>query len=813
MDSRSEDLLEIIRSRGTQGQFVDYRCLPAQDALTSPWPGWIPTAVVSTWRHSGVDEPWLHQAQALEAIHSGHDVVIATGTGSGKSLVAWTPILSDLVQADDSNRISDIHRRPSCLYLSPTKALAADQLHSLNRLVDGLEHDVALALADGDTPREAKEWARANADIVLTNPDYLHYVMLPRHERWTRFLASLRYVIVDEMHQWRGVSGSHISLVLRRLLRIARHLGADVQVIMMSATLADPQSVAQTMIGRENIDAITDDTSGRGTHHIFMWEGREVPREEDVSIDAFLSALRAAEAGEETVLEAPTQRLSAQTEASLLCAELIRADARLLTFVRSRGGAEAVAAQTRDKLRDAPELASTVAAYRGGFLPEERRTLESALRSGRLRALATTSALEMGIDISGLDVTITAGWPGTRASFWQQLGRSGRAGADGISVLIAGDNPLDSFLVHHSDEIFSPVEAAVLDPQNPWVLRDHLCAAAAELPLAEDEAVSVFGSGAPALLAELGQEGLLVHRSGGWRWNVSSSDGPWEKIQIRGSGGDVQIVDTRSGSIIGSVPQDSADSQVFPDAIYVHQGRTFHVLSLEEGPARIAYVEEVRTPLRTRAQDATSLRVISVDEEWVSPDSLVHWYRGTVDVTRQVTDFDLLRLPGLEYISNTQLDMPERTLRTQACWYTLTPATMAAIGIDKRDVLGSLHAAEHASIALLPLLANCDRWDLGGLSTNLHTDTDLPTVFVHDAYPGGAGYAHYGFAHAREWMERTYQAVSECQCHDGCPRCVQSPKCGNGNEPLSKSGAEFLLGFLVEHSPFEEIPRKLPDTK
>ncbi len=467
MDSRSEDLLEIIRSRGTQGQFVDYRCLPAQDALTSPWPDWIPTAVVTTWRQSGVDEPWLHQVQALEAIHSGHDVVIATGTGSGKSLVAWTPILSDLVQADDSNRISDIHRRPSCLYLSPTKALAADQLHSLNRLVDGLEHDVALALADGDTPREAKEWARANADIVLTNPDYLHYVMLPRHERWTRFLASLRYVIVDEMHQWRGVSGSHISLVLRRLLRIARHLGADVQVIMMSATLADPQSVAQTMIGRENIDAITDDTSGRGTHHIFMWEGREVPREEDVSIDAFLSALRAAEAGEETVLEAPTQRLSAQTEASLLCAELIRADARLLTFVRSRGGAEAVAAQTRDKLRDVPELASTVAAYRGGFLPEERRTLESALRSGRLRALATTSALEMGIDISGLDVTITAGWPGTRASFWQQVGRSGRAGADGISVLIAGDNPLDSFLVHHSDEIFSPRRGSGIRSSKP----------------------------------------------------------------------------------------------------------------------------------------------------------------------------------------------------------------------------------------------------------------------------------------------------------------------------------------------------------
>ena len=812
MSTHSQALLDIIRARGNSGQFVDYRFLPARAAEYGSWPDWLPSSLVSAWKKQGVDSPWLHQLRALQAIHCGHDVVIATGTGSGKSLVAWTPILSDLLNAEVSSRISDIHHRPTCLYLSPTKALAADQLHSLNELIGALPEQLSVALADGDTPREAKNWARAHADIVLTNPDYLHYVMLPNHERWMRVLASLRYVIVDEMHQWRGVSGSHISLVLRRLLRIARHLGARVQVIMMSATLSDPQSVAQTMIGREKVDAITEDTSGRGTHHVFMWEGREVPREDEVSIESFLSALQAAEAGEEAVLEAPTQRLSAQTEAALLSAELVRNNARLLTFVRSRGGAETVAAQTRENLHDSPELASTVAAYRGGFLPEERRALEAALRSGQLRALATTSALEMGIDISGLDVTITAGWPGTRASFWQQVGRSGRAGAEGISVLIAGDNPLDSFLVHHSDEIFSPVEAAVLDPDNPWVLRDHLCAAG-EIPLSDREATEVFGPRAPALLAQLGAEGQLVNRSGGWRWNITSDEQPWDRIQIRGSGRDVQIVDARSGSIIGSVPQDSADSQVFPDAIYIHQGRTFHVLSLEEGPARLAYVEEVRTPLRTRAQDAVSIRIVDVDEEWVSGDSLVHWYRGSVDVTRQVTDFDLLRLPGLEFISNTQLAMPERTLRTQACWYTLSPSTMASLGIDRGSVLGALHAAEHASIALLPLCANCDRWDLGGLSTNLHTDTNLPTVFVHDSYPGGAGYAHFGFKHAREWIERTYQAVAECQCHDGCPRCIQSPKCGNGNEPLSKEGARRLLEFLCEHSPFEEIPRKLPDTK
>ena len=262
MSTHSQALLEIIRARGNSGQFVDYRFLPARAAECGPWPDWLPSSLVSAWKKQGVDSPWLHQLRALQAIHCGHDVVIATGTGSGKSLVAWTPILSDLLNAEVSSRISDIHHRPTCLYLSPTKALAADQLHSLNELIGALPEQLSVALADGDTPREAKNWARAHADIVLTNPDYLHYVMLPNHERWMRVLASLRYVIVDEMHRWRGVSGSHISLVLRRLLRIARHLGARVQVIMMSATLSDPQSVAQTMIGREKVDAITEDTSG-----------------------------------------------------------------------------------------------------------------------------------------------------------------------------------------------------------------------------------------------------------------------------------------------------------------------------------------------------------------------------------------------------------------------------------------------------------------------------------------------------------------------------------------------------------------------
>lgn len=834
-----EALVRLLRAMSAgDDRLVGLVELPGRPERASDWPEWVHPLVRGAWARRGVERPWSHQREALDATASGADVVVATGTGSGKSLAAWTPLLSDLAGAGSTTRISAVHRRPTALYLSPTKALAADQCASLEALMEGGPRLASASTCDGDTPREAKEWARANADALLTNPDYLHHVMLPAHGRWTRVLASLRYIIIDELHHWRGVTGSHIALVVRRLLRACHRLGADPRVIMLSATVRDPALVGAAMTGRP-ATAVTRDGSPAGPRHLALWQGGLVDDgsgAEPSSSGALASpapfsspgdpASQGALADGDRVLGAPVVRRSAGAEAAGLTARLVEEGARLLAFVRSRAGAEAVAAQVRDRLssRGSP-LAGRVGAYRGGYLPEERRALEAAIRSGRVRALATTSALELGLDISGLDATVTAGWPGTRASLWQQIGRAGRAGRAGVSVLIASENPLDAYLVRHPEDILAEVEAAVIDPANPWVLAPHLCAAAAEAPLTEADS-TYFGPGLADVVGALERDGLLRRRPAGWFWDATRPERPSDLTDLRGGGGDVQIVDP-AGVVIGTIDEASADAHVFPDAVYVHQGRTYHVLSLSSvtgaagpvgwgrapvgapplvapvrpGDQRVAVVEEVRTPLRTRASTHTSVAIRGVEASWTSPDGLLTWCFGPTDVSTRVTDYDLLRLPGLEFIRNTELAMPTRTLPTRSAWFQLERGAEAVLGIGAADLPGALHAAEHAMIAILPLIATCDRWDLGGLSTQSHDDTGRPTVFVHDAFRGGAGHTRSGYARAAQWIGAALEAVRECPCEDGCPRCVQSPKCGNGNEPLSKAGAVALLGFVLERCP------------
>lgn len=834
-----EALVRLLRAMSAgDDRLVGLVELPGRPERASDWPEWVHPLVRGAWARRGVERPWSHQREALDATASGADVVVATGTGSGKSLAAWTPLLSDLAGAGPTTRISAVHRRPTALYLSPTKALAADQCASLEALMEGGPRLASASTCDGDTPREAKEWARANADALLTNPDYLHHVMLPAHGRWTRVLASLRYIIIDELHHWRGVTGSHIALVVRRLLRACHRLGADPRVIMLSATVRDPALVGAAMTGRP-ATAVTRDGSPAGPRHLALWQGGLVDDgsgAEPSSSGALASPAPFSSPGDpasqgvladgDRVLGAPVVRRSAGAEAAGLTARLVEEGARLLAFVRSRAGAEAVAAQVRDRLssRDSP-LAGRVGAYRGGYLPEERRALEAAIRSGRVRALATTSALELGLDISGLDATVTAGWPGTRASLWQQIGRAGRAGRAGVSVLIASENPLDAYLVRHPEDILAEVEAAVIDPANPWVLAPHLCAAAAEAPLTEADS-TYFGPGLADVVGALERDGLLRRRPAGWFWDATRPERPSDLTDLRGGGGDVQIVDP-AGVVIGTIDEASADAHVFPDAVYVHQGRTYHVLSLSSvtgaagpvgwgrapvgapplvaplrpGDQRVAVVEEVRTPLRTRASTHTSVAIRGVEASWTSPDGLLTWCFGPTDVSTRVTDYDLLRLPGLEFIRNTELAMPTRTLPTRSAWFQLERGAEAVLGIGAADLPGALHAAEHAMIAILPLIATCDRWDLGGLSTQSHDDTGRPTVFVHDAFRGGAGHTRNGYARAAQWIGAALEAVRECPCEDGCPRCVQSPKCGNGNEPLSKAGAVALLGFVLERCP------------
>ena len=653
---------------------------------------------------------------------------------------------------------------------------------------------------------------------MLTNPDFLHFSLLPGHERWTRFLRSLRYIVVDECHAYRGILGAHVALVVRRLLRLARRLAPDSPgpaVLCASATAAEPALTAARLIGvaPEAVTAVTDDAAPAGERILALWqpalrdprtvwEGPASPGVEapDPAADASASdGSGSAGPGALDLAEDPEQRRSAVVEAAELLVDLLSAGARALVFVRSRRSAEVVAERARRTLElRLPSLVDTVAAYRGGYLPEERRALESDLRRGRLRALATTNALELGIDVTGLDAVIIAGWPGTRVSLGQQAGRAGRAGDRGVAVLIASDNPLDAYLVHHPEAVFAAPEATVFDPANPYVLAPHLCAAASEAPLREAD-IALFGLEDESLLTDLAARGALRRRPAGWYWNASLPGRPQDLTALRGDGPpEVPVVEAATGAVVGTVDGAAADSTVHPGAVYIHQGRCYVVDELSEEAAIVT--EKAAVGYRTRSCATSSVRIIAEREtrQWADG---IRWSFGSVEVTSRVTGYMRLALPGMEVVSRHQLDMAEHVLPTAAVWWTAPEAAVEAAGIAPCDMPGALHAAEHASISMLPLLATCDRWDIGGLSIAVHSQTGAPTVFVHDGHAGGAGFAERGFRAGRQWLEATLAVVGGCGCATGCPSCVQSPKCGNNNEPLSKTGAIALLRLLTRAAP------------
>jgi DEAD/DEAH box helicase domain-containing protein len=779
--------------------------LEPRPGTTAPWPGWADTSLVSGYRALGVELPWTHQVEAADAAWSGRHTVLATSTGSGKSLAFWLPALT-AVRSDiagsvlDPGRIESARRRGSVLYLCPTKALAADQLTSLSGLLDAAQsRDVRVATCDGDTPFTERVWVQDHADVVLTNPDFLHFSLLPHHRRWARLLRSLRYVVVDECHAFRGVFGAHVAAVLRRLRRLAALYGANPVFLLASATTGDPALSAARLlgVGVEEVVAVTDDASPAGRRTFALWEPPPLPG----------AAWRGdSSAGEDTddwalPVEPTTPedvvRRSATAEVADLLTDLTVSGARTLAFARSRRSAESIASNTRRLLSEVDtSLADQVAAYRAGYLPEERRALESAIRDGRLHALATTSALELGVDISGLDAVLMAGWPGTRVSFWQQAGRAGRAGADGLVVLVARGDPLDSYLIHHPKSIFSAgIEATVFDPANPYVLAAHLCAAAAESPITAPD-LELFGPGTEALLDELVRRGALRCRPSGWYWTHPES--ATRLTDLRGTGGrPVRIVEASTGRVLGTVDPGAADTTVHPDAIYMHQGVTFVVQSLDLDES-VALAEEKIVDYGTWARWVTSVEIRETRQtrQW----GPITWGFGLVNVTTQVLSFRRRRLRDSADLGGEELNLPARTLTTAAVWWTAPADVLAAAGVDPGEAPGALHAAEHASIGLLPLLATCDRWDLGGVSTALHADTECATVFEHDAFPGGAGFAERGYELGAAWLRATRDAVAECSCLTGCPSCVQSLKCGNSNNPLDKAAAVRLLDTVLSHA-------------
>ncbi|PVG82422.1 helicase [Nocardioides gansuensis] len=753
---------------GRQGRLRHLEVLPPRAAVPAEWPEWVAPDVREAFVRAGVAAPWRHQAAAADAAHAGQHVVLATGTASGKSLAYQLPALTAIRQ----RRGPRGERGAGVLYLAPTKALAHDQLASLA----GLGLDVRLATHDGDSSWEERDWTRDFGEYVLTNPDMLHRSLLPSHARWAAFFASLRYVVIDECHHYRGVFGAHVAHVLRRLRRVCAAYGASPTFVLASATVAEPEVAARRLTGLD-VMAVTADHSPRGRLALLLWE------------PPFTS-----HAGEHG---APVRRAASSETADLL-ADLVAEDVRTLAFVRSRRGAEQVALTAAELLAEVdPSLPGKVAAYRGGYLPEERRALEASLRAGELTGLAATNALELGIDISGLDAVLVAGFPGTRAALWQQLGRAGRGAQDALGILVARDDPLDTYLVTHPEALLGrPVEATVFDPGNPYVLGPHLCAAAQELPLTE-AGLELFGPTAREVVDDLTAAGLLRKRPRGWFWTDRRRASDLADIRSAG-GGQVQLVESGTGRVVGTVDGGSAHSAAHPGAVYVHRGETWLVesLDLEE---HVAVMSLAEPSYSTTAREVTDIRVVAEREH-------VHWggcrlSLGDVDVSHQVVSFLKRRQPGGEVLGEEPLDLPARSLRTTAVWWTVPPDLLDESGLAAADLPGAAHAAEHCSIGLLPLFATCDRWDIGGVSTALHADTGQLTVFVHDGHPGGAGFAARGYAAAAAWLRATREAIASCECEAGCPSCIQSPKCGNQNNPLDKPGAVALLDLLLSGAP------------
>ncbi len=702
-------------------------------------------------RRAGIESLYTHQLEAFEAA-ARSNLAITSGTASGKSLAFNLPVLDGIA------------RQPKrrALYLYPTKALAQDQARKLALLRPPWLRE---AIYDGDTPREERPAIRRRSNLVLTNPDMLHVGLLPHHKGWGDFLANLGWVVVDEAHTYRGVFGSHVANVLRRLRRVARAYGSEPRFLLASATIANPVELAERLVGTP-FELIDDDGAPRAGREIAMWNPPLIDK-------------------------ASGTRRSALSEAADLLAELVSQGVRTICFLKSRRGIELIQRFARENLerRGKPELAARIAPYRGGYTPQQRREIEAKLSAGDLLAVVATDALELGIDVGELDAAICVTFPGTVASLRQMWGRAGRR-RRGLAVYVAGQDALDQFFCRHPEEFLErPVEAAILDHDNDQIASRHMVAAAYELPLSDEDA-EVFGGDWRERAGRLAAAGEL--RSAGGRLLPRRSDFVASRIALRSASADsVAVIERDSGEMLGLVEAERAFTTVHPGAVYLHLGRSYEVerLDVEE---RRAVVSAFDGDWYTRPKKETE---IYIEREHERRDVAgVQLSFGEVSVTEQVIAFQRVSISEQEPIDIVALELPEQNFVTQALWYVLPERLSGAL--PSEALLGSLHATEHGQIAVLPLIAMCDRWDIGGLSTNVHFQTGRSTIFIYDGHPGGVGISQRGFEQFERLLGDAERLIAECPCESGCPSCVQSPKCGNLNEPLHKAGALELMGLM-----------------
>jgi DEAD/DEAH box helicase domain-containing protein len=753
----TEPWAELLETGRGDERLVHDDLYEARSARLTPVPLELGPSVARALHEAGITELYAHQADGLRAAFEG-PTIVTTGTASGKSLCFQLPTLEVLTQ-DPAAR---------ALYLYPTKALAQDQARALHAF--GLHRTIRPAIYDGDTPRAERAAIRKRSNLILTNPDMLHVGILPHHGAWGELLANLAFVVVDEAHVYRGVFGSHVGGVLRRLRRVAAIHGTEPRFLLASATIANPVELAERLTGLEGFRLVDNDAAPKASRRVAMWN----PPLLDERIGL---------------------RGSALYEAAEVFANLIEAGARTICFMKSRKGVELILRYATDRLE--PELAERIAPYRAGYTSAQRHEIQRRLSAGELLGVVATDALELGIDIGELDAAMCVTFPGTVASLKQMWGRAGRRGR-GLALYVAGEDALDQFFCRHPDEFLGrPVEAAILDPDSPEIYGEHLLCAAHEAPLTDADA-PILGEQWRSYAEDLERAGYLRERAGGFVPR-RADDYPAARVALRSASADSFIlIDAKSGEVIGSVEAGRAYATVHEGAVYLHMGRSYLVLELDLA-ARRALLEPFAGDYFTQAKRESMTYVARLHERRQILGVKLSF--GEVVYSETVLGYQRKGLQDHEVIDFQMLDLPTVEFPTRALWYELDELVAGGGRTNEEPfpadkLLGSLHALEHGQIAVLPLIAMCDRWDIGGLSTNAHPQTGGPTIFIYDGHPGGVGITRRGYDEFERLVDDARRLIGECPCESGCPSCVQSPKCGNLNEPLSKRGALELLRRL-----------------
>ena len=736
---------------------IVHRELPVQPAVLQQPEQPLSEPVRSALLAQGIEELYSHQARALDLARQGRSVLVVTGTASGKTLCYHLPVL-EAALADPEMR---------ALYLYPTKALSRDQLGGLGRLTAAepqLAQRITADVYDGDTPTARRRTIRGKANVVLSNPDMLHVSLLPQHPKWSRFFAGLRYVVIDEVHTYRGIFGAHVAGVLRRLLRVCRHYDNRPAFIATSATVDNPAQLAEQLLG-EPVEVIDENGAPRGPRHVLLWN----PAAHGDGIQS---------------------RRSAADEATRILAELVQEDCRSITFTRTRVAAELIYKSLRDHLsRYAPRMAQQVSPYRGGYLPDERRRIEQDLFAGRLRAVISTNALELGIDVGSLDAALLVGYPGTIASTWQQMGRAGRRLDASLAVLVASSDPIDQFMVRHPEYFFgqSP-EQATLDPQNPYILARQLSCAAFELPIDEEDGER-FGPLTLPIAEHLRETGRLTEAGGQFFW--ARPDSPAVGISLRHmSDNTFSIIEQKptGDEVIANVDAISAPELVYPEAVYLHAAETFLVRSLDLN-GKVAKVERVATDYYTQAILESKVALKSRRKQRPFLDGEAGF--GEQDVTWKTVAFKKIKFQTRENIGFGPVDIPAQTLATSGLWLAVGPETRRQLKEAGHRTSEALAGVRNLFIAGLPLLVMCDPRDISGVvdSANL----GVPALFVYDRYPGGLGFAEKGYYHLEKLLEICHAMIHDCPCTDGCPGCVGLPNL----RPAIHSDPDLTRGYPI----------------